>query len=114
MAVEIEPIAAGSKNSRHVTAPAPYSAACCCAGAGRQRKTGFRAASVSSSRRRGVQRGAARKAAASPAPVLLDWARSARPRNTEANWSSEALLSVSVGSISKAPCTTSGKYIVIG
>src|SRR5216683_4524171 len=88
VAVEIEAIAAASKNSRHLTALTCYSAASCRTGAGRQRSTGFLAAAVSSSRRRGVRRGAARKPATSPAR-----ARSARPRNTDANWSSEALLS---------------------
>ncbi len=85
VAVEIEPIAANSKNGRHPTAPVRYSAASWCTGAGRQRNTGFRAAAVSSRRRRGVRRGAARKADVSPAPALQDWARSARPRRTDAN-----------------------------
>src|SRR6266849_5593661 len=34
VAVEIEPIAAASKNGRHLTASARYSAASCCGGAG--------------------------------------------------------------------------------
>ena len=57
---------------------------------------------VSSAVRRG-------KRAASP-----ERASAASAFSMATNWSSEALLSVSVGSISSAPCTTSGKYIVIG
>src|SRR6516164_1552780 len=65
---------------------------------GSQRKIGLRAAAVSSKRRRGVQRGDARKSATSPERALA-----ARAFNVSANWSSAALLSVSVGSIKSAP-----------
>ena len=41
-------------------------------------------------------------------------ARSATERSAAMNWSRPARLSVSVGSTSIAPCTTSGKYMVIG
>src|SRR5262249_45864039 len=87
-----------------------HSAALLGAGApGRQRKTGFRAAAVSSRRRRGVSRGAAWNAALS-----FPFAFATRPRITAMKRSSVSLLSVSVGSISIAPCTTSGKYMVMG
>src|SRR5260221_14566437 len=88
----------------------PYSAACFVASSGRQRSTGLRAAAVSSRRRRGVRYGAPwNHSAASPA-----LARRASALTTAMKWSSASLLSVSVGSISSAPWTTSGKYIVIG
>src|SRR5579864_6805843 len=87
----------------------PYSAALLGAAAGRQRRTGFRAAAVSSRRRRGVSRGAAWNAALS-----LPFAFATRPRITATKRSSVSLLSVSVGSISMAPWTTSGKYMVMG
>src|SRR5712671_714313 len=78
-------------------------------GSRRQRKTGLRAAVVSSRRRRGVKTGAAWKRDTSP-----ERAAPASAFSTSTNRSSDALLSVSVGSISIAPCTISGKYIVIG
>src|SRR5947209_1160974 len=71
--------------------------------------TGFRAAPVSSRRRRGARYGAPAKRSVSPRRALI-----ARSRRVAMNRSSEARDSDSVGSISIAPCTTSGKYMVIG
>jgi hypothetical protein len=70
------------------------------------------AARVSSRRRRGARpdrRGAWWKRSASPR-----FAAHARSRSVAMNRSSEAFDSDSVGSISMAPWTTSGKYMVIG
>src|SRR4029077_2110367 len=87
-----------------------YSAACLKLFDGFQRSTGLRAARVSSRRRRGAKRGAALNASAA-VPVL---ARSASARSVVMNRSRSSLAWLSVGSISIAPCTTSGKYMVIG
>src|SRR5262249_50658973 len=76
---------------------------------GCQRRTGLRAASVSSNRRLGARCGQPWKYSASPA-----LARFARARSTAMKASSDSRLSLSVGSMSKAPWTTSGKYIVMG
>src|SRR3984957_17566917 len=74
-----------------------------------QRSTGLGAAAVSSSRRRGARRGAPSKRAVLPA-----LASSASSRSTWMKRSSDSLDSDSVGSISMAPCATSGKYMVMG
>ena len=81
-----------------------YSAASFRATGGVHRSLGSRAALVSSRRRRGAKRGASLKRAVSP-----DLAAVARPRSEAMNWSRLCLDSDSVGSISMAPCTMSGK-----
>ena len=68
---------------------------------------------------------ARRQGLVEPAPRRVDrappsgsgrrpWPARRRERSAPMNWSSAALLSVSVGSTSIAPWTTSGKYMVIG
>src|SRR5690606_19989280 len=86
-----------------------YSAACGRSAGGSHLSLGDRAARVSSRRRRGAFMGAAVKRSLCP-----DRAAAARSSITSQKRSRLCLLSLSVGSTSIAPCTTSGKYMVIG